>query len=165
MPVPHNADRHALYRFYGETGQLLYAGISNDPGRRFGQHGATKSWWPTVRGITLEWHSSRRDALAAEARVIEVERPLFNVQRPGVQAPPRDVCGHCESCSGVDTENGCYLDHTGALDVDEAPPAPCPHCTKTDCLYMLGLDHGGIEGWQAGFHAGVNWRGRAEGGS
>lgn len=148
MPVPHNADRHALYRFYGETGQLLYAGISNDPGRRFGQHGATKSWWPTVRGITLEWYSSRRDALAAEARVIEVERPLFNVQRPNVadRSVPRS-CGHCVGC--LHNEPCQVFDDLGIYD-DQAPGDGCPHCGSRECLYQYGFEVGEQFGWSRG---------------
>jgi predicted GIY-YIG superfamily endonuclease len=70
---------HALYRFFDETGQLLYVGISVDPGRRFAQHRSDKTWWSEVVGITVQPMPSRAAALAAERAAIENERPQFNV--------------------------------------------------------------------------------------
>lgn len=70
---------HALYRFYSKTGQLLYVGITNNPGARFQQHQKSKPWWHDVAGISVEKHSTRTDALAAEERAIRVERPLKNI--------------------------------------------------------------------------------------
>lgn len=70
----------ALYRFYNDSGQLLYVGITNDPARRLGEHADSKSWWPTVRGITIDWYDTRAMVTAAEKRAIRVENPLYNVQ-------------------------------------------------------------------------------------
>jgi predicted GIY-YIG superfamily endonuclease len=70
---------HALYRFYDATGQLLYVGITNDPGRRFGQHADSKPWWHAVANIKIEVHPSRADVLSAEREAIVNERPLHNV--------------------------------------------------------------------------------------
>ncbi|MCP3017276.1 GIY-YIG nuclease family protein [Nocardiopsis dassonvillei] len=69
----------ALYRFYNDGGQLLYVGITNDPPRRMGQHEA-KTWWPQVRGMTVDWYPDRASVLAAEKRAINVENPLHNIQ-------------------------------------------------------------------------------------
>ena len=145
-----SATAHALYRLYGDTGQLLYVGISNDPGRRFGQHASTKSWWQAVRGISLDWYSSREDALAAETRAIRVERPLANVVRPAMPAtvPPR--CGHCLACKGGDDYCLMYCE----LDEDEDRIVDtCDTCGRRDCLYVLGYDTGSQHGWSSAWDA------------
>ena len=97
---------HALYRFYSDAGQLLYVGITNNPGNRFSQHQADKPWWGDVSGISIEQYESREEALAAEARAIHVERPLHNIKRPTVgkrrssPAPrvTRQLVWKCETC-------------------------------------------------------------------
>lgn len=100
-----NRSPHALYRFYSDSGQLLYVGITNNPGARFSQHQADKPWWHDVAGISVEKHETRQDALAAEARAIEVERPLHNKVRPrlaskrkAAAAPTRHLVWKCNAC-------------------------------------------------------------------
>lgn len=86
---------HALYRFYGDAGILLYVGITDNPQRRFGQHAKGKDWWPQVRGISIDWYETRQAVEAAERRAVSVEQPLHNkvlrrrlVALPG---PPRSL--------------------------------------------------------------------------
>lgn len=73
-------NKHALYRFYGEDGKLLYIGITNDPGRRFAEHTKEKHWWTRIRNISVDWYKSRGAVLAAEKRAIGTESPLYNVR-------------------------------------------------------------------------------------
>lgn len=143
---------HALYRFYGDTGQLLYVGITADPGKRFGQHRATKNWWEAVRGISLEWYHSREELEDAEKRAIRVEHPLFNTQRraPGPVADKR--CGHCTNC--VENDGGCFV-YTPRLP-DEDPAEPCAACGSTTCLYDFGRNEGLTDGYWAGASAATN---------
>ena len=145
--------QHALYRFYGDTGQLLYVGITHDPGKRLAQHTATKHWWSAVRGISLDWYSSREDALAAERRAIKVERPLMNVQRPAMQEPVKR-CGHCPGCR---EQEPCDI-----YDNQDDDPFcdPCPKCGKPDCLYAVGYSFGEQHGWMAA----ESWHQRMRGG-
>lgn len=88
---------HALYRMYDETGQLMYVGISVDPGRRFVQHRSDKPWWDQVVNFTVQPMPTRKAALAAEKDAIKSERPLFNVvhndpsDRPQMQAGESDA--------------------------------------------------------------------------
>ena len=70
---------HALYRLFDETGQLLYVGISVDPGKRFAQHRSDKAWWSDVRTMNVQPMPNRRAALDAEREAIKNERPLHNV--------------------------------------------------------------------------------------
>lgn len=81
MPDP-RAQREptALYRLHGADGTLLYIGVSDNPERRFKQHRDSKPWWPQVARKTIEWHPSRRIALAEEAAAIKAEAPAYNIE-------------------------------------------------------------------------------------
>lgn len=70
---------HALYRFYDESGVLLYVGITANIGSRFKQHSAEKPWWTEVDRITLEHHPDRPTVLEAERRAIQAEAPRHNI--------------------------------------------------------------------------------------
>jgi hypothetical protein len=76
---------HALYRFYGAGGTLLYIGITNEIPRRLKEHNGDKPWWLGVANITVEHYPSRKSVLEAERRAIIAERPLYNdvYNRPG----------------------------------------------------------------------------------
>lgn len=70
---------HALYRFYDAADQLLYVGITNNPGHRWKKHASDKPWWSDVTRAELEHHPNRDAALAAERAAIVQEHPLHNV--------------------------------------------------------------------------------------
>lgn len=80
---------HVLYRFYSDTGQLLYVGITMDPGQRFRSHKKKKDWWDDVVGITLQHYPNREALASAESRAIEVERPMYNIVRPKINGGRR----------------------------------------------------------------------------
>jgi predicted GIY-YIG superfamily endonuclease len=85
---------HALYRFFGADGTLLYVGITNNPSRRFSQHGVQREWWLEVETIRMERHPDRESVLLAEKRAIQEERPRYNVVHAGgapltTEAPER----------------------------------------------------------------------------
>lgn len=117
MAEPHATQTHALYRFYSEKGQLLYVGITNNPGNRFSQHQADKPWWHDVAGISVEKFDTRPDALAAEARAIHVENPLHNIKRPTVgkrapnapKRPTRELVWRCNVCGQPVTNGDGYI--------------------------------------------------------
>lgn len=99
--------QQALYRFYDDAGQLLYVGITNDPGRRMSQHAEQKRWWPEVRGVSIEWYDDREGVAAAERRAVAIERPRHNKQlRQMIKLPesrrgdqPTDVLvWSCDEC-------------------------------------------------------------------
>lgn len=139
--------KHALYRFYGDTGQLLYVGITGDPARRFGQHATTKAWWESVRGISIDWYTSRQDVEAAERRAIEIERPLMNLQRPAIRTvPPR--CGHCVACVHEDGECHVYGDPDG-----DFHPGPCRVCEDPHCIFEIGMEYGDQMGWSRAYNS------------
>lgn len=70
---------HALYRFFDAAGQLLYVGLTVDPGSRWKNHSKRKTWWYDVANSTMEWFPSRKAVEAAEILAIRNERPLHNV--------------------------------------------------------------------------------------
>jgi hypothetical protein len=69
---------HALYRFFGAGGTLLYIGITADLPTRLHDHRDDKPWWLGVTNVTLEHYPSRDAVLEAERRAIVAERPLCN---------------------------------------------------------------------------------------
>lgn len=72
-------ERTALYRHFDANGNLLYIGISKDPdGRWMAHRGNREPWVHQAARRTDEWHNSRPEALAAEAKAIRAERPPFN---------------------------------------------------------------------------------------
>lgn len=71
---------HALYRFYGAGGTLLYIGITNEIPRRLKDHSRDKPWWLGVTSIKVEHYPNRQSVLEAERRAIIAERPLYNDQ-------------------------------------------------------------------------------------
>lgn len=70
----------SVYRLFDETGVLLYVGIANNPERRWRQHRREKSWWSAVTRIEIHEHPTRREAERAEAFVIRIETPAYNIQ-------------------------------------------------------------------------------------
>lgn len=83
--------QHALYRFYGDGGVLLYVGITHNPGRRWGKHRDDKPWWAEVVGITIEQHPTREAVLEAERAAILAEHPCYNVVHNGRRPPPMET--------------------------------------------------------------------------
>lgn len=82
-----DAERTAIYRFFGTDDELLYIGITKSFGNRWLRHAADKPWWPAVQRHTAEWLDSREAAEAAEKAAILAERPKHNFVH--VPKPPR----------------------------------------------------------------------------
>lgn len=91
---------HALYRFYDAGGDLLYVGITNNPGRRWGRHADDKPWWTEVDRIEIERYPDRPSVLLAEKAAIKAELPRYNVVHlpPALPAPvePGPIPQACE---------------------------------------------------------------------
>ena len=79
--------QHALYRFYDTDGQLLYVGITLDPGTRWKTHSKDKPWWLEVANVTVEVHSSRGAVIEAERAAIIAEHPKHNIQHNHTSQP------------------------------------------------------------------------------
>lgn len=79
---------HALYRFYGAGGTLLYIGITNSIPTRLKKHNADKPWWTGVAQVRIEHYPNRTAVLEAERRAIIAEKPLYNVQHNQAGAWP-----------------------------------------------------------------------------
>lgn len=67
-----------LYRFFGDSGDLLYVGITANLADRLTDH-QDKRWWPEVASMTLEPFTSRKAAAEAERAAIGAEAPRYNV--------------------------------------------------------------------------------------
>ena len=67
-----------LYRHWDANGALLYVGIAFvEKERRKAHH--RSCWWPLVAAVTVETYATRTEAVAAEARAIRNESPLYNL--------------------------------------------------------------------------------------
>lgn len=78
-------EAHWLYRIYDGFGRALCAGETNNVPRRLAEH-MEKAWFrrPDIT-VKLTAFPNRAEALAAEARVIETEKPWYN--KAGMKAP------------------------------------------------------------------------------
>jgi hypothetical protein len=84
----------ALYRLFDEYGQLLYLGITGNPGQRWKDHAKAHPWWPEVTRRDVEWlPMGRNDAVRAERAALAAELPLYDrTHRPlpdGCPSPPQ----------------------------------------------------------------------------
>lgn len=69
-----------LYRFFDESGTLLYVGMTRDPERRMDQHRRQKPWWPKAERIEMQHFTTLRELRDAEKRAIREEHPVHNIQ-------------------------------------------------------------------------------------
>lgn len=69
-----------VYQYFASNGALLYVGITNRGTKRLHEHADSKPWWHLATGCTLEHYTSRDEALAREAALIEAHRPPYNFQ-------------------------------------------------------------------------------------
>lgn len=77
---------HTLYRFFDAQAQLLYVGLSVNPGRRMEKHRGEKAWWNEVARIDMEQHADLTALRLAERNAIATEKPLYNVRMNGKTA-------------------------------------------------------------------------------
>lgn len=83
----HPSQPTALYRFYDQQGELLYVGITLDPGTRWQAHAREKGWWRQVATVTVTWLDDRAAALEAERVAILAEAPRHNIAQAGTRCP------------------------------------------------------------------------------
>lgn len=89
MTLPLTLRAHALYRFYDAAGDLLYVGLTADPGTRWKTHSRQKEWWHEVTTIRVEHFPDRVSVEAAERHAIQTERPRYNSKHNGGQVARR----------------------------------------------------------------------------
>lgn len=93
-------DHHALYRFHDAAGQLLYVGLTSNPGRRFAQHASDKPWWTEVATVRIETFPDRASVALAERVAIQAERPRYNVVHARPTGSPPDVVAVAPDVAG-----------------------------------------------------------------
>ena len=71
---------NVLYRHFASDGQLLYVGITMRFEYRTKEHRNSK-WFHLVSNITIEHFDTRDSCLDAETLAINVEKPIFNIQK------------------------------------------------------------------------------------
>lgn len=75
-----NSERsHTLYRFFDQTGALLYVGRTVSPANRWRDHERKKPWFNDVATVTRVVFEDATTLAAAETAAIAAERPLYNV--------------------------------------------------------------------------------------
>ena len=74
-----NADRpHYVYQFWADD-ECLYVGCTVQPAGRIASHASSQPWWQRVTHFSAEVYPCREDGLQAEARLIRVLDPAWNV--------------------------------------------------------------------------------------
>lgn len=68
---------HFLYRHFGENGDLLYIGISNNSLQRLDGH-RRSGWASKIKIVTVDSYPSKKEAAKAEKLAIIREKPIFN---------------------------------------------------------------------------------------
>jgi len=68
-----------LYRFYNDSNELLYVGITMHLPERWRKHKRNKPWIDEVTRITLQHFDNRQALELAEREAIENEHPTHNV--------------------------------------------------------------------------------------
>lgn len=106
-------ERTVLYRYFGEAGDLLYIGITDEPGRRWKEHMKSQPWWASVRRQTAQWYDTRASAEVAEISAIRSERPLHNVRH--ARAEPQEMYlanpRVCPACGSSTVTPVGYMEH------------------------------------------------------
>jgi predicted GIY-YIG superfamily endonuclease len=69
-----------LYRYFDDTGQLLYVGITGDNTKRQSQHRRSSFWFGYIASATFEHFDTRQEAAQAEITAIQSEKPKHNSQ-------------------------------------------------------------------------------------
>jgi predicted GIY-YIG superfamily endonuclease len=103
-----------LYRFYNAGDELLYIGLTTNPGQRFTSHAHKKPWWTEVANITLEQHPDYPTLVIAEREAIQKEKPLHNVihnGKPRFVAEPKRLYKGMEigNVYGLGLHDGTFL--------------------------------------------------------
>ncbi|OCB57654.1 hypothetical protein A5677_16960 [Mycobacterium malmoense] len=101
----HIEKRHILYRFFNKDDELLYVGLTDNPGIRFRTHQSTQTWYTECVLATMEHFDSRNALKRAELNAIRVEKPKYNVVGNPVHKEPTK---HVRRIRAVhpDTRNG-----------------------------------------------------------
>lgn len=72
------APDYVVYWYYDTDGRLLYIGYTEDFGQREKQHSRDDRWYPEIVDTHKDRYESKAEAMAAEARAIQAERPKYN---------------------------------------------------------------------------------------
>lgn len=106
-------DVHVLYRFFNADGDLLYVGMTKNPGQRLAGHSSNQSWWREVANVTMEHCDTRAALKRAERDAIRNESPKYNVV-------------HNKPTSGVRTIKFCGI----TIELDEVAGVITLHDTR-----------------------------------
>jgi excinuclease UvrABC nuclease subunit len=67
-----------VYRAFGESGRLLYVGLTANPEQRMSGHRSSSRWWREATFIRFTRYPDRPSATAAERTAIALEDPRYN---------------------------------------------------------------------------------------
>ena len=81
------ATRTKVYRHFDKDGALLYVGVSLNAVVRLSQHKRVSHWFDEIHNITIESFETRKQALDAETKAIQEEKPKYNIQKTAARLP------------------------------------------------------------------------------
>lgn len=118
-----------LYRYFDGADVLLYVGRSVNGLQRLIQHESSKPWFHQVRRVEI---APVDDFAEAEARAIQTESPLYNIQL--MRASKKQILGmelvieefarirHGRSLREISIESGCSLTYLRRVGRGEQRP-------------------------------------------
>lgn len=80
-----------LYRYFDKDDKLLYVGISLNAVYRLSQHKITSPWFYEIAKITVETLVNREQAMKAEVKAIQNEKPIHNIQHKNKKLTASEV--------------------------------------------------------------------------
>lgn len=94
----HDGNSCSVYRYYDQSGVLIYVGITSRGIARNREHNRSRPWWPYVVRQEVEHLPNRSAALTRERELIERYWPPFNTQHnPSAAAVLDDYQRYCRN--------------------------------------------------------------------
>lgn len=133
-----------LYRYYDSEGQLLYVGITGNNTKRQSQHRRNSFWFGEVATASFEYFDDREEALEAETKAIQNEKPKHNIKKHGITFQHSPYV-HMIYLAGMPDEGHDQLHKDFARKYREIFDATDGHVPKADMVIALAMQFAKVD--------------------